>query len=199
MSDSATPQDVTEDQELAAEYADPTEGMEFAPFDPTEVNPPANGTPQGTAEDTEVDFSGPFNERVKQDFEGLMFLGALSASFSFLGHRFVIRTLTSDELIAAGMITKDYENTIAANRAYATAMVALSIQTVDGKGLPIPIGSNDNDYAWAYERFNFIKARWFPFVVDYVYDRCLVLEDRARTVLMEMAKKSQGRTESIPG
>lgn len=172
--------------------------LKFEPFDPTSLATPPD-TPQGQADDTDPEPLGPFDERYKEPFEGLMFLGALQASFDFIGHRFVIRTLTTDETLAVGMITKEYEETIGAQRAYATALVALCIQSIDGKQLPSPIGLDDNNYAWAFERFNYVKARWFPYVVDNVYDRYLQLESKTLEVLQEMAKKVNGRTQSTLG
>lgn len=180
-----------------AEFADPYEGMEFHAFDPAEQVSLPLGTPLGTGQDTQNE-TGPFDERYKDDFEGLAFLGALEARFSYIGHKFVIRTLTVDELLAAGRIIGEYQDTPAGTRAYATVMVALSVVSVDGKGLPSPIGEGDDAYSWARERFDYVKARWFPFTVDFVYERYLLLEGRTQQVLMEMteqAKKSPSQAE----
>lgn len=175
--------------DLSAEYVDPYEGMEFAPYDPTEqVQIPA-GMPQGGPDEAEPEVS-PFDERYKDDFEGLMFLGALSASFSYVGHKFTMRTLTSLELMAVGRVLKSFEDTIGANRAYATAMVALALQKVDGKELPIPYAEDDDPYAWAQQRFEYIAARWYPMVIDELYARYGLLEERVRVVMEEMAKKA---------
>lgn len=185
---------------LDAEYLDPTEGMEFVPYDPAEATEIPLGTPLGAAEETE-NKTGPFDERYKEDFEGLAFLGALEARFDYIGHRFHIRTLTTDEILAVARIVKDFEGTIGDAKAYATAMVALSVVSVDGKGLPHPY-EESTDYAWAYERFNYVKAKWFPFTIDYVYERYLLLENRVRNVLIEMteqAKKAGSREVSTPG
>jgi len=188
--------------EIDAEYGDPYDGITFAPFNPTEAVSVPLGTPLGTGQDTENSSPGVFDDHYKDDFEGLMFLGALQAQFSYIGHKFNIRTLSVDELLAAAIITKRYEDTIGANRAYATAMVALCTVSVDGIGLPAPIGEGDESYAWAFERFDYVKAKWFPYTVDYVYERYLLLEDRVRNVLVEMteqAKKAESRAGSTSG
>lgn len=174
-----------------AEYSDPFDGMDITPFDPAEAVSIPLGTPLGTGDDTENEEPGPFDPRYKEDFEGLMYLGALSARFSYIGHRFHIRTLTTDELLAAGVITRRYEETMGGPRAYATAMVALATVSVDGRGLPSPIGEGDEDYAWAFERFDYAKARWFPFTIDYVHERLILLEERARSVLIEMTEQAK--------
>jgi len=134
-----------EDPGIEAEYADPYDDMEFGAYDPTEVVATFPEAPSGTADDTENEVP-PFDERYKEDFEGLMFLGALTASFSYIGHKFIIRTLTSFEYLAAARVTKSFEDTIGANRAQATVVAALCIVSVDGKQLPIPIEETDNEY-----------------------------------------------------
>lgn len=173
-----------------AEYADPYEGLDIRPYDPSEATEIPQGTPLGGGKDTE-NKTGPFDERYKDDFEGLAFLGALEGRFDYIGHRFHIRTLTTDEILAVSRIVKDFEGTIGDSKAYATAMVALSVVSVDGMGLPFPYEEASVDYAWAYERFNYVKAKWFPFTIDYVYERYILLEERARSVLIEMTEQAK--------
>lgn len=174
--------------DLAAEYADPYEGMEFTSYDPTEQVQIPDGMPQGGPDDAEPQLQ-PFDERYRDDFEGLMFLGALSVSFSYVGHKFTMRTLTTLELLAVGRVIKHFEETIGANRAYATAMVALSLQKVDGKELPIPYAEGEDPYEWAEQRFQYVAARWYPMIIDELYTKYNLLEARVREVLEEMAKK----------
>lgn len=194
-----------EEPQLSAEdleYADPYDGMDFQPYDPAEASQLPLGTPLGAGKDSENDEPGPFNPKYKEDFEGLAFLGALEARFSFIGHKFHIRTLATHELLAVGQIIKAYDGTIGQTKAYATAMIALSVVSVDGVGLPIPIGESKNDLDWAFQRFDYVAAKWFPFTVDYVYERYLLLENRVQDVLIEMAeqaKKAERRAGSIPG
>lgn len=186
------PQENAEDLHLDAEYADPYEGMEFHSYDPAEVVEVPLGTPLGTGADSEGETSPePFDPRYKDDFEGLAFLGALEMRFSYIGHRFAIRTLTTHELLAVSQIVKGYKDTIGESRAYATAMVAMSTVTVDGIGLPSPTQERDDDLAWAFERYDYVKARWFPYTIDYVYERVLLLENRVREILGEMETQAK--------
>lgn len=188
--------------DVNVEYDDPYADMTFEPFDPAEGTSIPLGMPLGKGADTENDESAPFDERYKEDFEGLAFIGALQTRFSYIGHKFLIRTLSTHELLAAGMITKKFEDTIGANRAYASAMVALATVSVDNVGLPSPIEESDESLAWAFERFDYVTAKWFPYTIDYVYERYLLLEERTRNVLMEMAeqaKKAERQTASTPG
>lgn len=131
-----------------------------------------------------------FDDRYREDFEGLAFIGSLSKQFEWLGHRFVVRTLTVDELLAVTLLTKEFDQSMGAGLAYRTAMAAMATVTVDGKELPIPFQSEPEDFAWAYQRFNHVKARWFQFTVDAVYGEYLELEDRTRQVVMAMGKAS---------
>lgn len=191
------PDQTPEPEAESVEYYDPAEEMEFAPYDPAEVTPPPAGTPQGAGADT-VPETGGFDPRYRDDFEGLTFLGALEARFSLLGHRFVLRTLTTHELLAVGRVLKGYDETIGGTRAYATAMVAMSTVSVDGVPMPVPIAETGGDLAWAQQRFDYVAARWYPFVIDAVYERYLILEGRVQKVLtemMEQAKKAGSRAE----
>lgn len=168
------------------------------PFDPTSVRPhlSADPSPSSLAPETDGSLPGPdaeavpsFDERYMDDFNGLMFLGALTHRFEWLGHKFVIRTLTVDEYLQVALLTKPYAGTIGEARAYSTAVVALCTDSVDGQPLPTPVmAANDN--AWAVQRFEFVKQRWFAPTVDLVYAEFFGLEARAQAVLDAMGKAS---------
>ena len=195
------PQNLPELDPADVENIDPYEGMAFEPADPLEQAHIPAGTPLGTGRDTEPEVVG-FDPRYKDDFEGLTFIGALQARFSFLGHKIVMRTLTTHELLAVGMIMKEYRGTAGEMTAYATAMVGLSLVSVDGQGLAIPLSDEGQEYDWAFMRFNHIAARWHAPVIDGLYERYLLLESRVDQVLDEMvdqAKKASGRMESTLG
>ena len=136
-----------------------------------------------------------FDQRYAEDFVGLTFLGAISQEFEWIGHKFVIKTLSVDDYLAVGMLSKEYKDSAEMARAYITAVVALCIQTVDGQSLPTPIGEEKNSYAWAYQRFNYVKANWYPYTIDLVYRRLLDLEAQVEQVLESMGNAS-GWTES---
>lgn len=144
-------------------------------------------TPQG---DGTPDFSDvQFDDRYKDAFHGLAYIGALTGSFEWLGHKFVIHTLTQDEELAAALIVKDFEDTLGQARAYATALAALCVDSVDGEGMPTPVGTGPS-YGWAYQRFNYAKARWYRYTIDKIYEKYLELEDLNRGVLEELGKAS---------
>ena len=164
---------------------------EYAPYDPAEVKD-ASLAPDGGV--VLVDEQGKklptFDPRYSEDFEGLLYLGALTRTFNWLGHTFVIRTLTQDEVLTTPILMKPWGGTIGEPKAYATAMAALCVVSVDDKTLPMPVGDGQGDYAWAHQRFSYAKANWFQFTIDKVYGEYLVLEAKAQAVIEAMEKAS---------
>lgn len=157
-------------------------------FDPLDSQ---NVEPQGDRVEPRRDEDYKFPDEHREDFRGLNFIGALTDTFEFLGHEFVIRTLTTDEVLAVAQIVKEYEGTQGFMRAYATAMAASCIITIDGQGLVTPIGEdNRTTYSMAWQRFNYAKSRWYPQTIDVIYAHYLALENRADDVIKEMGKAS---------
>lgn len=126
-----------------------------------------------------------FDERHREEFSGLMFLGALSKKFSWAGHRFQIRTLTSGELLEVGLLQKAYRDTIADSRAYVTCLVAACVVLVDGKALPQPLGPGESALD---VRVRFVLDNWYTWTVDAVYEEYLLLEARVNDILAAMGK-----------
>ena len=170
-----------------------TDVSAYGVFDPTE-NLPSDS--EGDSQEPTALYGSDgerlpsFDQRYAEDFEGLVFLGALTSRFEWLGHEFVIKTTTADDLLAVAQIIKPWQGTVGEARAYAIAMCAMSVVSIDGGELPIPVGSTTNDYAWAYQRFNYIKGRWFPPTIDKVYSEFLALEAKANAVVEAMEKAS---------
>lgn len=129
-----------------------------------------------------------FPEQHVEPFKGLMFLGALTDEFNYVGHKIIIRTLTTDEVLAIGLMVKRYEGTQGYMKAYAAAVVAASVVSIDGRNMPIPIGKSKDEDALIRHRFNYVKSRWYPWTIDFIFDKFLALEDRVREVYVEMGK-----------
>lgn len=177
---------------------EPTDEGSFAPYDPASVRPSTLDPSQssdapGVAESldvSDVKTKGvTFDPMYREPFSGLLHLGALSHTFNWMGHEFVIRTLTTDEILAVGLITKEYEGTIAFNKAYTTAMVAMSVVSVDGEHLPYPYKDEPGN-AFAQARFNLVKAQWYSYTIDTIYNKYLMLEDVVRAVFEAMGNQS---------
>jgi len=162
------------------------EGDGVGTYDPESLalNPEEDVVPE---EDSKPVGDEPvFDERYSEPFNGLMYLGALTKEFEWLGHKFVIRTLTTNEMLIVPLVIKRWENTIGHARAYAACMVALATVSVDGESLPTPVESSEVGHAWANQRFNHVVSRWFPYTIDKVYSEYLVLEDLARETVEAM-------------
>lgn len=168
----------------------PTPGPEVssqAPPPPTEPHPGADDgveSGQGQAEEEPLP---EFDPRVMQDFEGLLFLGKLTASFGWMGHRFVIRTLTVGEVLEVGLIHRDYVGTLADIKAYQAAVTAACVERVDNRSMPFPI-SNDSGDTPLINRFQYVIDHWFPPTLDAIYEEYLLLEARVEKVMAAMGK-----------
>lgn len=158
-------------------------------YDPTTLGQPDADEP-GTLRDEEGNVLPTFDPKYEDDFTGLLYLGALSDTFTWLGHEFSIRTLRDGEKLAVAKIIRPYVETMGADRAYACAMVAMAVTGVDGSDLPIPIGETRKAEEWGHQRFQYVKDNWFSYTTDVVFNRYLILEDLARKVLEAMGKAS---------
>jgi hypothetical protein len=166
----------------------------FASYDPLAVRDDQPG-PSGLV-DADGNPLPSFDPKHTEAFSGLLYLGALSSTFDFFGHRFVIRTLTVKELLVVASVTRDFQGTIGEGKAYTAAMVAMAVQSVDGEPLPSPIGETPGSpHAWARRRFDYVTENWFAWTIDHVYERYLELEQVVKDVLEAMGKAS-GPTES---
>lgn len=130
-----------------------------------------------------------FDPRYREDFEGLMYLGKLTDTFDWMGHRFTIRTLVTDEILEVGIVHKPYVGSLADVKAYQAAVVAACVESVDGRPISIPLTNNDEDTSLR-NKFNYVRRNWFPPVLDVIYEKYLLLEVRVSEVLDAMKKAS---------
>jgi hypothetical protein len=178
------------------------DGQEYGSYDPAKVREDRDAEPDAEQRSGLVDAQGQslpsFDQRYVQDFEGLLYLGALTKSFDWLGHAFVIRTLTQDEVLTVPLLIKPWAGTIGEQKAYVSAIVALCVVSVDSKELPMPVGDGQGEFAWAHQRFAYAKANWFQYTIDMVYSEYLALEAKAQAVI-EAMEKASGPAESMDG
>ncbi|MGW7100390.1 hypothetical protein [Streptomyces sp. NPDC054838] len=140
-----------------------------------------------------------FDQRHTESFTGLLYIGALTERFSWLGHEFIIRTLGVDEQLAVAQVTKQYEGMAGGEQlAYATAVSAMATVSVDGEELPTPIGEDGKLAEWAHRRFGYVKSNWYQYTISEVFQRYLALEDKAAQTVAAMGK-AFGPTDSTPG
>lgn len=142
-----------------------------------ETDPPAEPEPE----------LPEFDPKHKQAFDGLMFIGALTDEVKFAGHKFVIRTISSDDVLNIGLVTQKWNETTAAPRAFSLASVAAALVTIDGRDLPIPI-TNDPDDTWLLNRFNWCRTNLYPPVVDFLFEQQAALELKVQAVIDAMGE-----------
>lgn len=128
-----------------------------------------------------------FDPKVREEFTGLLYLGKLSDKFFWLGHEFVIRTITTDEILEVGLIAKKYADTLADVKAYQAALVAACVVTVDGRPLPSPLTVDPSDTA-LLNRFQYVIKNWYPSALNAVYEQYLLLEAKVERVLDAMGE-----------
>lgn len=148
--------------------------------------PSADTEPHGDPLDETEPLTG-FDERHKRDFEGLLYIGALEDSFDWLGHDFVIRTLTTGELLRLTQVHAEYVDTIGFDKAYQAAVVAACVVSVDGKPLPEPLERRASDIDVSRSRFKYVLG-WYPQVLDVIYSKYRELEGRVEAVIDQMLK-----------
>ena len=180
----------------------PDSGFEVPPYDGGVISPIHESHPE-----TQIEMSGPtepeddsktplpeFDPKVRNDFEGLLYVGRLTDVFDWLGHRFQIRTLTVGEICEVGLLHRQYVGTLADVKAYQAAIVAACVMSVDDRPMPMPITNEVTDTG-LLNRFNYVMRSWFPPTLDAVYERYLLLEERVEAVVKAMGK-APGWTES---
>lgn len=158
-------------------------------YDPTTLGQ-SEDDESGTLRDEEGNVLPSFDPKYLEPFTGLVYLGALSDSFEWLGHSFDIRTLRDGEKLAIARIIKPYVDTMGADRAYAAAVAAMCITGVDNTDLPIPIGETRKIHEWGLQRFTYVVDNWFSPTIDVVYNRYLILNALADQVVEALGKAS---------
>lgn len=155
-----------------------------------EISVQQHGEPLPTQEESrpQEDFTPrEFDPRHREPFTGLLFVGALTDEFTLWGHRFVIATPTQTERMQIGPVIKEYADTIAGELAYATALVAAYLVSVDGHELPKPVTKDVKETALR-DRFRWVSDTLQQPVINYVFSKCLELDQQVDEVLEAMGK-----------
>lgn len=186
--------------EVPAEVPEPVYDQipaEFTGYDP-QAQPSQFGTPpkqevkdkppagQGYGEERQPT---EFDPKWKDEFLGLLYVGAMTSTFSYLGHKFVIRTLTQDELLEVALAIKEYMDTDAGVKAHMMAIVAACVVSVDGQALPHPITLEIGDSLFQ-NHWRYVRANWYPPVIDAVFTQYARLEWKVREVIDALGEAS---------
>lgn len=173
----------------------------YGTYDPAELPERKATTPQsptGTLRGEDGSELPSFDPRWQEPFEGLLYLGALTKTFDWLGHKFTVRTLGPDEQLAIAVVTRPYVGTSGEQLAYTTAVAAMATVSVDGQELPEPIGEDSQIAEWAQARFTFVSKQWHGYTIAKVFEQYLELEGTVSRVVEAMGK-AFGSTASTPG
>lgn len=142
--------------------------------------------------DDEPEVDEPFDEELNslsEDAQGLLNLGYLTEEFSFAGNDIVLRTLYIGEELEVGLLTKQYKDSDVDSRAYTTALVAASLERVNGRPIVQRLGPSDKDYL--QRKFEFVKTGYFWPVIREIFEQGLIpLFKRQAEAIDELRSKS---------
>lgn len=129
------------------------------------------------AEEADQNPFADFPSQVREDVEGLMWLGYIEDAFEFAGHHFILRTLRGDEELVAATVSKEYIDTIGQAKAWAWANVSVSLTSIDhDPNFCPPLGPDKT--AWGHARFKWVTSQWFWPLGDYLFRRYVLLAER---------------------
>lgn len=162
---------------------------------PVQSTEPQSGASDGDGADTTESESLPeFPEEFKLSFEGLLYIGKLTDSFEWLGHRFVIHTVNTADTLEIGLLHRDHVGSLSDIKAYQALVVAACVESVDGRPLPQPLGPEQSALRL---RFEYV-TKWFPWTLDAIYNRYLLLEQTVTEVVNALGEASSSTAELIP-
>ena len=107
-----------------------------------------------------------FPEEYKQPFLGLLYVGAMTKTVEYAGHKIALKTLTQGEELRVGQRTREYvgcRNEISALKLYT---VAAAGQSLDGQSMLGGIQPEVDPIATKAEQMK----NWYATVVEFLYD-----------------------------
>lgn len=150
---------------------------------------PSPQEPPGPPTERQADpFPQEFPEGCQEPFQGLLLLGQLDHWFTWVGHRFHIRTCLPSELAEGARWAARYRDTDGYVKAYQAAVLAACVVTVDGR--PLPVVPLHDGQSVVGENAQWVLDHWFPPVLDKVHEEYILLEIKAREILDAMGKAS---------
>lgn len=139
-----------------------------------------------------------FPSAIREDVEGLIYLGYLEDTFDFAGHNFVIHTLRGEEELLASLVCKEFKDTMGEPRSWIWALVSMCVSSIDGdENFCPPIGPNRREYAKA--RFSYCTKNWFWLTAAYIHEKYAALLVRQAEALKRVEDLYKGnRTTFTP-
>ena len=127
------------------------------------------------------------NPAVRTDVDNLLTNGFISSEVELAGHVFVLRTLTIGEELAVSMVCAEYDKNIAQHKAVATATVAASLETIDGRMLMHSLGPDPTTNI--RQKFMYIRNKWYWSIIEELYQHYLLLIERQIRAFQDLKGK----------
>jgi hypothetical protein len=124
---------------------------------------------------------------LKSDIENLLTNGRIFKEIELAGHTFVMRTLTIGEELAVAEICGAYDGNFAQAKAIATATVAASIETIDGRPLMRSLGPDAKNNI--RQKFQYIRNKWYWVIINDLYEHYELLLGRQINAFQELKGK----------
>lgn len=135
----------------------------------------------------------------KRDIDQLVDQGCLSEAFTFGGHSFVIKTLTSGEANASASSMSRFQGTLREVQAFMQATIGLALVSFDGDAdFHMRVGDL---LTHASKRFEWIQEQFDDVLVAYVFKRYNALDQRrirARTAIVNLPEPGQSHSTPWP-
>lgn len=150
-----------------------------AEFGPSFVLPITEDYPSepGAFEDVQTEM----DPKIREDFVGLIYLGKLEEMCAVAGHTFLLRTPSQPDRLEMGPLHKPYLNTVTTESAWRLITVAAYLRKVDSQTAPEPLSPA---LTALRTRLDWVRENIYSeYVIDQLYDRCLILDGRVREVI----------------
>ena len=126
-------------------------------------------------------------ELFSEDTLSLLNVGRLTHEITVRGHVIRLRTLKIGEELQIGLLIKKYTGSPEEGRAYTCAVVAASIDSIDGHPL---VGSFSSDEDYLTRKFDYVRSKLYWPVIKEIYDGYIDLLGRQADSLEELDGKS---------
>jgi hypothetical protein len=128
-------------------------------------------------------------DTLSADTQGLINLGYLTEEFQLGGNDIVVRTPYIGEELEIGLVTKKYKGTDSEGQAYMVALVAASLERVNGRPVVQQLGPSDKDYL--QRKFDYVQSNYFLPVIQEIYREGVIpLLKRQAAAIEELRSKS---------
>lgn len=120
---------------------------------------------------------------------GLMNVGRLTKDIALYGEDLRLRTLKIGEELEVGLLINRWSGTPEEGRAYAVAIVAAAIETLNGRPLVQALGPSRDDEL--RRKFDYVRTKWYWPAIQEIYEQYVQLQAEQLRALEELRSKSQ--------